>query len=176
MAPESPIRHEELQVYQLSLSLYCRAEELVLNSPVKCAAVDHLDRALESILENIANGNSSWSIDHGRQYFGVACGSALESAGCLDILCIRGAIQRHDLRASPARSAASTGWLPGFLFSSKSKSKSISILFRFGPFTTGSSPCGLAKTISTSSRSRFRFASFFCPGFRSAVVGVHRLS
>jgi four helix bundle protein len=92
MSTEPHLWHEKLDVYQRSLALYSRAEESILSTSPKLAAVDHLDRALESILENLASGNSSWSIDSRRQQFGVAYGSALECAACLDILRVRGAL------------------------------------------------------------------------------------
>ena len=77
--------HERLDAYKLALSFVCRVEELIASFAFSAAVVDHLDRASESTVENIVNGNSSWSDDAKRRYFGIAYGSALECAACLDI-------------------------------------------------------------------------------------------
>jgi four helix bundle protein len=45
----------------------------------------HWARAAESIIENIANGNSRRSRSDRNLYFDVAIGSALECAACLDV-------------------------------------------------------------------------------------------
>lgn len=86
---DSPLWHEKLHAYQRTLSLYSRIEKSVFSTKFKLAAVDHLERALESVLENIANGNSRYSLEARRNYFGMAYGSALECAACLDILRIK---------------------------------------------------------------------------------------
>jgi four helix bundle protein len=60
--------------------------------PDKAAVLDHLDRAAESIAENIVNGNSQWSADAKCRYFDIARGSALEGAACLDICHVKGLV------------------------------------------------------------------------------------
>jgi four helix bundle protein len=59
--------------------------------------LDHWDRAAESIIENIANGNSRRSRADRNQYFDVAIGSALECAACLDICCCRKLITKNQM-------------------------------------------------------------------------------
>ena len=49
------------------------------------AVLDHWERAAESIVENIANGNSRRASADRNRYFDVAIGLALECAACLDI-------------------------------------------------------------------------------------------
>jgi four helix bundle protein len=94
MAHDEPtFWHEKLHVYQRSLAFYSWAEEAILSRPQGIAATDHLDRAAESILESIVSANSSWSDDVKRNHFGIAYGSTLECAACLDIHSIRGALQ-----------------------------------------------------------------------------------
>jgi four helix bundle protein len=89
MNRDSPLAHEKLHAYQHALSVYSRLGEPIASLSPGPAALDHLDRALESILENIVTANSQRSTDARRHSFGVACGSALECAACLDILGIR---------------------------------------------------------------------------------------
>lgn len=79
------IGHEKLRVYQRALEFLSWSHAAL--SAVKRSAVvlDHWSRAAESIIENIANGNSRRSTTERNQYFDVALGSALECAACLDI-------------------------------------------------------------------------------------------
>ncbi len=93
MDNEPTFWHEKLDVYRHSLAFCSRMDETLSEACPSFAAVDHLNRASESILENLVNGNSSWSTSVKQQYFHVAQGSALECAACLDIVHIRGAIQ-----------------------------------------------------------------------------------
>jgi len=77
--------HEKLDVYNHALAFVSRIDACIQGSSCEIAAVDHLSRASESILENIVNGNASWSKAVRQRYLGIAYGSALECAGCLDI-------------------------------------------------------------------------------------------
>jgi hypothetical protein len=61
------------------------------------AALDHWDRAAESIVENLANGNSRHAAADRNRYFDVAFGSALECAACLDI-CVCKKLQGSEFR------------------------------------------------------------------------------
>lgn len=81
--------HERLDVYRRALKFAAVADEMLCELDVPIAAVDHLFRASESIAENIVTGNASWSAEIKRHHLAIACGSALECAGCLDICCVR---------------------------------------------------------------------------------------
>jgi four helix bundle protein len=63
------------------------------------AFVDHLDRASESMIENIVCGNSQFSADGKCRYFEIAFGSALECAACLDVGFRRKAVSAEDCEA-----------------------------------------------------------------------------
>lgn len=93
MTTDSKFWHEDLKVYQKSLRCYSRLRSLIMDVQPRIAALDHLERAIESILENIVDGNACWSENAKCQSFCVAYGSALECAGCLDILHIGNRIE-----------------------------------------------------------------------------------
>jgi len=84
--------HEKLKVYQRGLPFISRAEALIANTTGPAAVFDHLDRASESIAENIVNGNSQWSPDAKCRYFDIARGSAQECAACMDVCHAKGLI------------------------------------------------------------------------------------
>ena len=77
--------HEKLKVYQKSMGFMSIRRTLLNALPRRIAACDHLDRAAESILLNIAHASSSWSPKERIVYLGHASGSALECAACMDI-------------------------------------------------------------------------------------------
>ncbi len=77
--------HEKLRVYQRSLDHAAWVHTVRMDIDRLAVVLDHWDRAAESIIENIANGNSRRSRADRNQYFDVAIGSALECAACLDI-------------------------------------------------------------------------------------------
>lgn len=77
--------HEKLRVYQYGLRFVSWKETLIQNSESNAEVLDHLDRAGDSIVESIANGNSRRSLSDRNHYFDIALGSALECAACLDI-------------------------------------------------------------------------------------------
>jgi len=78
--------HEKLKVYQKGMEFAAVRSMLINGLTRRVAACDHLDRAAESILLNIAHASSSWSPKDRIVYLGHANGSALECAGCLDVL------------------------------------------------------------------------------------------
>jgi len=92
MRQETDFWHDKLEVYQRTLAFVSRVECLIAASTVPAAALGHLERAAESIAENIVNGNVQWSPDAKCQYLNVARGSALECAACLDVCCIKGVL------------------------------------------------------------------------------------
>ena len=50
--------HERLDVYQLYLAVTGQCRELVVQTPASIVAIDHLERALESIGVNLMRANS----------------------------------------------------------------------------------------------------------------------
>jgi len=90
--------HEKLKVYQKGLEFAVRRRELLEGLPRRVAACDHLDRAAESILVNIAHASSSWSPKERIVYLGHANGSALECAACLDIFGAKELLANQDVQ------------------------------------------------------------------------------
>lgn len=78
--------HEKLIVYQKAMSFVVMRGGLLDRLPRRVAACDHLDRAAESILVNIAHASSAWTANERIACLGRANGSALECAACLDVL------------------------------------------------------------------------------------------
>ena len=77
--------HEKLRVYRRGVDYVTWSQPVLAGIGQSAVVLDHWARAAESILENIANGNSRRSRADRNQYFDVAIGSALECAACLDI-------------------------------------------------------------------------------------------
>ncbi len=92
MTDEPNFWHEKLHVYQQSLLFVSSTESLIAEITDPAAVLDHLERASESVAENIVNGNSQWSRDAKCRYFGIARGSALECAACMDVCCLKGLV------------------------------------------------------------------------------------
>jgi four helix bundle protein len=70
----------------------------LLHEPARrVAACDHLDRAAESILVNIAHSSNTWSPKERIVYLGHANGSALECAACLDVLAAKALLAPDDI-------------------------------------------------------------------------------
>lgn len=78
--------HEKLQVYQDSVKFVGLATDLLERIPKGLSVWDQLDRASTSIPFNIAEGNGKFTAPDRCRFFDNARGSALECAGCLDVL------------------------------------------------------------------------------------------
>lgn len=87
--------HEKLKVYQMAMNFAAIRSTLLNSLPRRVPACDHLERAAESILVNIAHASSSWSPKDRIAYLGNANGSALECAGCLDVLVAKAMLDRE---------------------------------------------------------------------------------
>ncbi len=81
--------HEKLQVYGKALAFVASASALSTMWSKKHAVVDHLDRASESLILNLADGARLRSGPSKLRSLDYAIGSGLECAGCLDIARIK---------------------------------------------------------------------------------------
>lgn len=89
--------HEKLKVYQKALYFIEWLSKLeIKNSSKKIAVIDNLDRASTSIVLNIPEGNGKFTSKDRCRFFDISRGSALESAGCLDVLLKKGMISKDD--------------------------------------------------------------------------------
>src|ERR1700745_3025897 len=81
-----PFHHEKLTVYQRALEFASWSQHLIESLTKKTSTRDHLERSGDSIALNIAEGNGKFSKQDRARFFQIAHGSALEAAGCLDLL------------------------------------------------------------------------------------------
>src|SRR5207247_8290890 len=77
---------EKLDVYQASLEFITWTIPLLDRLPGSPTVHNQLDRASTSIPLNIAEGNGKFTSPDRCRFFDNARGSALECAGCLDVL------------------------------------------------------------------------------------------
>lgn len=86
MRDEPLFDHEKLEVYREALSFVGWISP-ILEGLLKAGDVkDHLERASNSIVLNIAEGNGKYAPKDRCRYFDTAHGSSLECAAALDIL------------------------------------------------------------------------------------------
>jgi four helix bundle protein len=78
--------HEKLKVYQKSLEYVEWIFDILDKLKSRSSIIDQIERASESILLNIAEGNGKYSGKDKCRYFDISRGSSLECAACLDIM------------------------------------------------------------------------------------------
>ncbi len=81
--------HEKLTVYQKSLEFSQFVNELKEQVEPKLNTYGQLERASDSIAQNIAEGNGRLTGRDRCKFFDIARGSALESTSCLDLLLVK---------------------------------------------------------------------------------------
>jgi four helix bundle protein len=90
--------HEKLDVYRESLVFVAWLSGL-LEAVVRAGEVkDHLDRAADSVVLNIAEGNGKYAPKDRCRFFDIAHGSALECAAGLDILVAKQKLGAEQIR------------------------------------------------------------------------------
>lgn len=95
--------HEKLKVYQKALYFIEWLSKLeIKNTAKKVAVIDQLDRASTSIVINIPEGNGKFTSKDRCRFFDISRGSALESAGCLDVLFKKKMISESDCNEGKA--------------------------------------------------------------------------
>ena len=77
--------HEKLVAYQKSIQFVSWSTDLLETISAKYSVCDQLERAATSVPLNIAEGNGKHTTPDRCRYFGIARGSALECAACLDV-------------------------------------------------------------------------------------------
>ena len=94
---ETYFDHEKLKVYQLALKFNEFAHKICSKLNYRLDIRSQLDRASNSIVLNIAEGNGKYSKKDRCRFFDISVGSSFESAGCLDILNVRKLISINEL-------------------------------------------------------------------------------
>jgi len=91
--------HEKLDAYKKALALAAWAEPVLERLPKSVAVQNRLDRARTSIVLNIPEGNGRFTPADRCKFFDIARGSALECAGCLDLIFIKKLLSEVELDA-----------------------------------------------------------------------------
>jgi four helix bundle protein len=91
--------HEKLDAYKKALAFAEWAEPVLARLPKSVAVQNQLDRARTSIVLNIPEGNGRFTPADRCKFFDIARGSALECAGCLDLIFINQLISEMELDA-----------------------------------------------------------------------------
>jgi four helix bundle protein len=91
--------HEKLDAYKKALAFAEWAEPVLERLPKSVAVQNQLDRARTSIVLNIPEGNGRFISADRCKFFDIARGSALECAGCLDLICIKKLLSEVELDA-----------------------------------------------------------------------------
>ena len=107
--------HERLKVYGDAGAFCAWTMPLLERMTTKIAARDQLDRASTSIVLNLAEGNGKRSYPDRSRYFDIARRSALECAGCLDVLVARRVLELTEAEAGKARLIEIVSMIAGLL-------------------------------------------------------------
>ena len=110
----SALDHENLRVYQSSIEFMAWLEEDASSITSKVSACDHLARASASVPVNIAQASGKRSMNERRQFIDTACGSSLECAACLDVLCVLECLRASTVHDGKARLSTLVSMLAGF--------------------------------------------------------------
>ena len=89
--------HEKLNVYQIALDFNKYAHKICSKLETRSDIRNQLDRASNSIVLNIAEGNGKYSKKDRCRYFDISIGSSFECSGCLDILSVRNIITYEEV-------------------------------------------------------------------------------
>lgn len=89
--------HEKLKVYQRAIEFSGWVSDIIREIQIKNSIIDQLDRASSSIALNIAEGNGKFTGRDRCRYLDIARGSALECSSCLDIMLVKGMIEKSVL-------------------------------------------------------------------------------
>lgn len=114
--------HEKLHVYQKATEFVSWVDKLLKKINVKNSTADQLYRASESIVLNIAEGNGKFTSKDRCRYFDISRGSAMESAGCLDVLSARKLIDDLDVKEGKLILRDTINMLMGLIKSNSNRS------------------------------------------------------
>ena len=107
--------HEKLKAYQEALRFYSWCEPILDRFPRSADVRDQLDRARTSVALNIPEGNGKFTPADRCRFFDIARGSALESAGCLDLIFIKKVISQQELEEGKTMLQAIVSMLIGLI-------------------------------------------------------------
>ncbi len=114
--------HEKLKVYQHALGFIEFVNELCVKIDYRSDIRTQLERASNSVVLNIAEGNGKYSPKDKCRYFDIAVGSSFECSACLDILLRKKIISEVQLKNGKEQLKEIVAMLVGLI---KSKSDRI---------------------------------------------------
>ncbi|QQS35600.1 MAG: four helix bundle protein [Ignavibacteriales bacterium] len=88
--------HEKLLVNQISLEFIEWIQPILSKLDYRSDIRNQLERASNSILLNIAEGNGKYTSKDRCRYFDISKGSVLESSSCIDIIFIKKNIDQDE--------------------------------------------------------------------------------
>ncbi len=88
--------HEKLKVYQKALEFIVWIQPILSKLDYRSDIRNQLERASNSILLNIAEGNGKFTDKDRCRYFDISKGSVLESSSCIDIIFIKKIISQDE--------------------------------------------------------------------------------
>jgi len=116
-----PFDHEKLRVYRKALEFARFAKERLASWESRYAVKDHMRRASESVLVNLASGAVRRSPRIKATRFDAALGSTLECAACLDVAHVYGLLPEEASTAGKRTLSAIAGMLVGLRRSTERK-------------------------------------------------------
>jgi four helix bundle protein len=119
--------HEKLEVYRQSLAFVAWLSDLVEERTRLGDVKDQLDRASNSIVLNIAEGNGKYSQKDRCRFLDTANASALEYAAGLDILVAKRKLTANDIRSGKESLQRIVRMIIGLLKSSTTRNYAKSI-------------------------------------------------
>lgn len=114
--------HEKLKVYQNSLEFIVSIQDILSKADFRSDIRNQFERASNSIVLNIAEGNGKYYPKDKCRYFDIAIGSSFECSACLDILFSKKIISEIQLKTSKEHLKEIVAMLIGLI---KSKSERI---------------------------------------------------
>lgn len=88
--------HEKLKVYQKAIEFIEWIQPILSKLDYRSDIRNQFERASNSILLNIAEGNGKFTAKDRCRYFDISKGSALESSACIDIIVIKKVIDQDE--------------------------------------------------------------------------------
>lgn len=129
--------HERLDIYGIYLEMASLCADIAANAACQIVALEHLDRAMESIGVNLMRGNGQPSGSAARaNYLDVAIGSAHECAAALDVCLARRVVDESAHTAGTQKLWRIRGMLIGL----KRASISLAVREEHTPYGTSKFP------------------------------------
>jgi four helix bundle protein len=119
--PKHYFDHEKLKVYQVAVEFVAWITKLRDELNIKIQVTDHLDRASDSMVLNIAEGNGRFTSKDRCHFFDIARGSALECSASLDLLVAKKIIKSERIEIGKEMLVSIVSMLVGLIKSNSNR-------------------------------------------------------